>query len=632
MGTVSPGWKSIQTGCRRLGLRSAARQGQQPAPSGSRSSASRRWKRRWPRPAASVRRVIRMQHAVNKKSPSFCGHTVVAYERHSQDRTTSSVATMPLAATVHIPKRASENSPVSFGSHAFRAQSPSAREIGTVPVDCFQPAGHYYLYLIPYTSANGEYEPEFLLGATTQRGLLAGSGCSPQAGAWEQGKGLGLRTAPARFCTAVPAPCMMLGDLTLQHDPTEVRFMSCCQVGRPAPGFCPRLRLFRHRAAPRRPGHYAGRWLVLAFYPRDFSFICPTELTSFARRSRTSSAGLRIARRQRRLAPVAPAVVVDTPAKAVLGPLRFPLAADPDGAAARAYGVWSEEKGVSTRGLFIVDPAGVLQYMAVHNLSVAQAGRCPAGSRRFAHRWTLPVRLDIGRRHPRSRKSPSAGPRARPLPDSRARGSGTFGSVFAAWDLRLSRMVALKISNAIFSSRARSSWPRPERPPRRFEPQRVHDLRGRRGGRAAADRDGISRRPGRLSTAIEQGLDRPAALGIAIQIARGLAAAHQEGVVHGDLKPANVILTAKGVAKIVDFGLSRPANAAGDAPIPGPSDATSQVAGRMVETVEYAGPLPNVLDSGPRRSAAIRGTPAYMAPEQARAAPATLASDVFSLR
>ncbi len=407
--------------------------------------------------------------------------------------------------------------------------------------------------------------------------------------------------------------------------------MSRCQVGRPAPDFT--LDCVRSDAAPQSValGDYAGRWLVLIFYPRDFSFICPTELTSFSAQVEDFKV------RDCELLGVS----VDSlqmhrewlstpPSQGGLGPLRFPLAADPDGAAARAYGVWSEEKEVSTRGLFVVDPAGVLQYMVVHNLRVGRrpdivlrvldalrtGGLCPAG-------W---ISAD-GTLDPEKALQPG-----RVLGRYRIRerlGSGTFGSVFAAWDLRLSRMVALKIlKRNVFESReivlaeARAAAA--------LASPNVCTIY------AVDEEDGLPLiameyldGPA-LSTVIEQGLDRQAALTIAIQIARGLAAAHQEGVVHGDLKPANVILTAKGVAKIVDFGLSRPANAEGEAPIPGPADATSQVAGRMVETVEYASPLPNPLGSGPRRPAALRGTPAYMAPEQAQAAPATLASDVFS--
>jgi serine/threonine-protein kinase len=84
-----------------------------------------------------------------------------------------------------------------------------------------------------------------------------------------------------------------------------------------------------------------------------------------------------------------------------------------------------------------------------------------------------------------------------------------------------------------------------------------------------------------------------------------MAAAHAQGVVHGDLKPANILVTADGTAKVMDFGTAR----------------RSRLAAHAGDTILW--------DPAPPGS--ISGTPAYMAPEQARGEPATPASDVFSL-
>src|SRR5262245_59779397 len=76
-----------------------------------------------------------------------------------------------------------------------------------------------------------------------------------------------------------------------------------------------------------------------------------------------------------------------------IGGLHYPLAADEDGSVSRAYGVYVSRQHVALRGLFIIDPNGVLQYQVVHSLSVGrgtdevlrvldalqQGGLCPSG-------------------------------------------------------------------------------------------------------------------------------------------------------------------------------------------------------------------------------------------------------------
>ena len=202
--------------------------------------------------------------------------------------------------------------------------------------------------------------------------------------------------------------------------------------------------------------HYRGRWLMLFFYPRDFSFVCPTELTTFSARiedfqhRECEILGLSVDSSDLHLE------WLSTPAsEGGLGPLQFPLGSDPDGTVAKAYGVWVPEKQVSTRGMFLIDPEGVLQYAVVHNLSVGRTpdevlrvldalrtgGLCPASWTSADGTIDLEGALEPGRilGHYRIRKR---------------LGGGAFGSVFAAWDLRLERMVALKVLRSnLFESR-----------------------------------------------------------------------------------------------------------------------------------------------------------------------------------
>jgi serine/threonine-protein kinase len=181
-------------------------------------------------------------------------------------------------------------------------------------------------------------------------------------------------------------------------------------------------------------------------------------------------------------------------------------------------------------------------------------------------------------------------------------GKGGMGAVYLADDEVLGELVALKVISSAFAANEQEMVARFRREAsaarKVSSPQviRIHDL-----GEA---------RPGLLYLSMEYFQGRTLAEVIAQrglvpmkdvqdilnQIASGLEAAHQAGVIHRDLKPSNVLVGERGAVKLIDFGL-----------------ATTLVGENLTAT------------------GAILGTPHYMAPEQVRGKPVDARSDVYSL-
>ncbi len=119
---------------------------------------------------------------------------------------------------------------------------------------------------------------------------------------------------------------------------------------------------------------YRGKWLVLFFYPLDFTFVCPTEILAINERAQEFEElnceilGVSVDSVHSHRA------WIETPKeKGGLGRLNFPLASDITKEVSRAYDVLIEEKGVALRGLFIIDPEGVVRYQVVHELNVGRS-------------------------------------------------------------------------------------------------------------------------------------------------------------------------------------------------------------------------------------------------------------------
>src|SRR5882724_5429590 len=106
---------------------------------------------------------------------------------------------------------------------------------------------------------------------------------------------------------------------------------------------------------------YKGKWVVLFFYPLDFTFVCPTEITGFADRvadfqSRGAEViGVSIDSQYSHLA------WYNTPRnKGGIAGTDYPVLADVTKQISRDYGVLMEDKGIALRGLFIVNPEGIV--------------------------------------------------------------------------------------------------------------------------------------------------------------------------------------------------------------------------------------------------------------------------------
>lgn len=150
------------------------------------------------------------------------------------------------------------------------------------------------------------------------------------------------------------------------------------QVGKPAPDFT--LKSTKGATGAKNLGEeislssYRGKWLVFFFYPLDFTFVCPTEITALSDRYdefREFDAEV--------LGCSTDSVYshwawISTPReKNGIAGLKYPLVADYTKETARAYGVLNERSGAAQRGLFIIDPDGVLKYAVVTDDNVGRS-------------------------------------------------------------------------------------------------------------------------------------------------------------------------------------------------------------------------------------------------------------------
>lgn len=141
------------------------------------------------------------------------------------------------------------------------------------------------------------------------------------------------------------------------------------QIGKPAPEFNDLTAYHKGDFTKVSLADYKGSWLVLFFYPRDFTFICPTEIRGFAKKGEEfEKLNCKI-------------IAASTDSEWAhknwfeedLPEVDYPVIADTTQNLSRTYGVLNAEDGSAERGLFIIDDEGALRYMVVSSGSVGRS-------------------------------------------------------------------------------------------------------------------------------------------------------------------------------------------------------------------------------------------------------------------
>lgn len=116
---------------------------------------------------------------------------------------------------------------------------------------------------------------------------------------------------------------------------------------------------------------YRGNWVILLFYPADFTFVCPTELEEMADHhaefkelnAEVMSISTDTVFAHKAWHGVSPSIKK----------IEYPMLSDPTGRVCRELGTYMENEGHSTRATYIIDPDGVLKYMELHDNSIGRS-------------------------------------------------------------------------------------------------------------------------------------------------------------------------------------------------------------------------------------------------------------------
>ncbi len=147
------------------------------------------------------------------------------------------------------------------------------------------------------------------------------------------------------------------------------------KVGQPAPDFdMPSTKNIETLKENVKLSDYKGKWLILLFYPLDFTFVCPTELIHFSDRlEEFQGVGAEVVGVSTDSVHSHRAWLKTPQDKNGIEGVKYPIASDVGGKLARSYNILVEEANIALRGLFIINPEGVLQYSVVHDLNIGRS-------------------------------------------------------------------------------------------------------------------------------------------------------------------------------------------------------------------------------------------------------------------
>lgn len=154
---------------------------------------------------------------------------------------------------------------------------------------------------------------------------------------------------------------------------TRGQLCKCPEIGKEAPEFAGTA-VIDGQFQEIKLADYKGQWVVLFFYPLDFTFVCPTEIVAFSERAsefKQINTQVIAASTDSHFCHLAWTNL--SRKEGGLGKMEIPLLADKNTKISRRYGVYRDEDGVTLRGLFIIDPKGILRQITINDLPVGRS-------------------------------------------------------------------------------------------------------------------------------------------------------------------------------------------------------------------------------------------------------------------